>query len=96
MKIFFLVCSFFAAVMQSGAQRDSTKYSKDFVFKEGVYVALADFKKCKPNLSPDNFSEFNQGMRYLQDDFFSNGKVFSRKGNSVNYPDSSGNIREVH
>ena len=57
----------FCLPLNSGwAQEKSVQYTKDFEFKNGVYVSFSDFKKNNPVISAKIISDYNKTSR----DFF--------------------------
>jgi hypothetical protein len=46
--VLFILILFIVVNTQLFSQPDSTAYSKDFVFKEGIYLTFSDFKKNNP------------------------------------------------
>jgi len=72
------------------AQTDSVKYTRDFVFKEGIYVTYQDFRNNKPNLTPENFKYYNPDIDYLEYNFFEGNGFLGHKKKKLIYPDSNG------
>ena len=72
------------------AQTDSVMYTRDFVFKDGIYVTYEDLKNNKPNLTPENFKQYNPDLDYLDNNFFEKQGFLGTKSRKLFYPDSSG------
>ena len=89
-----LTISFFLPAYFAFAQSDSIKYTKDFVFKDGIYVTIDDLKKNNPNLIPENFTKYNPETEYLDKNFFENTGYFETGRRKIFYPDSAGNVQE--
>lgn len=54
------------------SQNDSALFSKETVFKNGIYITYEEFKNNNPGLTPENFSTYNPSV-----DFF--GHPLSKK-----------------
>src|SRR5436853_3859597 len=72
------------------AQTDSVKYTKDFVFKDGLYVAIDDLKNNRPTLTPENFRLYNSDTNFAG----MKKKNALGKWKKVHYPDALGGIKE--
>ncbi len=89
-----LALSLILVASLSYAQTDSVKYTRDFVFQDGIYVTIEAFKNNKPNLTPENFKQYNPDIEYLDENFFENKGVVGIARRKVFYPDSLGNTME--
>lgn len=47
------------------SQNDSALFSKETVFKNGIYITYEEFKNNNPGLTPENFSTYNPGISFL-------------------------------
>ncbi len=74
-------------VIQFGFSQDSVMYTKDFVFKEGIYITFRDFKNNNPPLTPENFKQYNTDIDYLPENLFEE-KFFHPRHAKLIYPDS--------
>jgi hypothetical protein len=68
-------------------------YTKDFIFKEGIYITFQDFKNNNPPLISENFKNFNPEMDYLGKTFFLS-KGFNPK--KIKFPLSPDSIGEIY
>jgi hypothetical protein len=78
---------FFFASLQVFSQDKIVQYSKDFDFKNGIYLSISDFKNNNPVIASKIISDYDRTAR----DFFN--QVLSKS--NFSYKDSSGKEQTV-
>ena len=74
------------------SQTDSVRYTKDFVFKDGIYITFQDFKNNNPPLISENFKKYNHDVDYFGEDLVGEHGLKER---ILNYPVNSDSIGKI-